>query len=188
MSKKEKIAISYMGIVLAIVYFLVVVGYFLIQTPLIFKCWEIMIMLSAPILLIVLLSILENAEESKKGWKIAAIAFMTCTTVITTVAHYTNIISSNVAKAEFQPNDTLAWGFFMGLAFIFTSLALPSKIAKLNKIKRTIMICGCLCLLGLIGPILNVMFLWLFAVVGYGIGTPIICIQLILFYKRQNLN
>jgi hypothetical protein len=188
MNKKEKIAISYVGIGLCIIYFLVVVTYFLTNSLLIFKFWEVMIMLSAPIMLVILVSILENAEENKKGWKIIAIAFMVCTTVITTVAHYTNVISNNITRMEFQPNDTLAWGFFMGLAFIFASLTLPSKIAELKKIKGLIMICGILCLLGLIGPITNIIFLWFISVAGYGIGTPIICAKMISFYKKQNLN
>lgn len=185
MSKKTKMVVAYIGIGLIIAYFLVVAGYFLSKSSLMFKCWEAMIMLSAPIMLVVLISILENADKNKKGLKTAAIAFMTCTTVITTTAHYPNVVSHNKIIMEFQLDDTLAWGFFMGLAFIFTSITLSSEILKLKRIKYTISVCGCLCLLGLLGPIFDITALWFIAVVGYGIGTPIICMQLISYYKSQ---
>ncbi len=175
-------AIAYAGITLTILYFMVVAAYFLTESTVMFKLWEAMIILSAPILLLILISVLEYADETKKSWKTAAISFMICTTVITASAHYSNIISSQETLTDFQPNDPLAWGFFMGLAFIFTSASLSSK---LRSVKYTLMICGCLCLVGLFGPILNVVPLWFVAVAGYGLGTPVICIQLLLYYKRR---
>ncbi len=182
MKQKAKVTIAYSGIVLAILYFAVVAGYFLTESTVIFKLWEAMIILSALILLLILISVLENADEDKKSWKIAAIAFMVCTTVITSAAHYSNIISLQGIIADFLPNDPLAWGFFMGLAFIFTSASLSSTF---KNIKYTSMICGCLCLIGFLGPILNVIPLWFVAVAGFVLGIPVICVQLLLFYKRQ---
>jgi hypothetical protein len=183
MSIKSKIAVAYTGIILIILYFFVVAGYFITESALAFKCWELMIMISAPILLVILIVILENADENKKGFKIASLVFMTGTTVITSVAHYSNIISNKNVTVQFQPNDSLAWGYFLGLAFIFASISLPSELTRLKKIKYTILVCGCLCLLGLLGPITHIDALWFIAVVGYGLGTPIICVQLIKFYK-----
>jgi hypothetical protein len=185
MCKEVKKAIAYTVISFTILYFLIVAGYFLTASEILFRCWEIMIILAAPIILILLISILENVDKDKNCFKTAAIAFMICTATITATAHYANVISRNEIIFEFQLNDSLAWGFFMGLAFIFTSIALTSEIPKLKKIKYTTLICGCLCLLGLIGPISDITVLWFVAVAGYGIGTPIICIQLILFYKNQ---
>lgn len=184
---KDKLAVAYTGIGLTILYFVVVAAYFLTESSLVFRCWEVMIMISASVILIVLISILENADESRKTLKAAAIAFMTCTVVITSTAHYASVISRNEITAEFHQNDPLAWGLFMGLAFILTSMALPSKNSKLKTIKYTTMICGCLCLLGLIGPMSNITALWFVAVAGYGIGTPVICVQLISFYRGQSL-
>ena len=177
--------VAYAGIGVIILYFLVVAGYFITGTALMFRFWEVMIIISAPVMLLVIISVLENADKSKNGLKTAAIAFMTCTTAITAAAHYSDVISRDVITVGMQINDSLAWGLFMGLTFIFTSIALPSKISKMKMIKYTSMICGCLCLLGLLGPVLNVEALWFIAVAGYGIGTPVICIQLLSFYKNQ---
>jgi cyanate permease len=95
-------------------------------------------------------------------------------------------ISRNEIIADFRANDPLAWGFFMGLAFIFTSLSLAVENPKIKKIKITAMVCGCLCLLGLLGPILDITSIWFIAVAGYGIGTPVICVLLLEFIKNQD--
>jgi len=185
MSKKAKANIAYSGIALAVLYFMVVAGYFMTKIDFLYRLWEAVTIMSAPIILMILISILEYAEQGKESWKIAAIAFMICTTVVTAIAHYPNIIAYREITADFQPNDSLAWGFFMGFSFIFTSISLSPKASSLRHVKSASMICGCLCLVGLLGPILNIIPLWFIAVAGYGFGTPVICIFMLSFYKNQ---
>jgi len=59
---------------------------------------------------------------------------------------------------------------------------------ELKKVKYTMLICGCLCIVGMSGPIFRNDLLWFIAVIGYAIGTPIICIQMIRFYVRLHAN
>ncbi|MDR0292586.1 MAG: hypothetical protein LBH95_00335 [Oscillospiraceae bacterium] len=183
MSKKAKSMIAYTGIGCILLYFIVVAGYFLTESRLMLKCWEAMIILSAPVMLLVIVSVLEHAGKDKTGFKTAALAFMTCAAAITAAVHYGNVISFEEITAELQTNDSLAWGFFVGLAFLFTAAALPPEIVKLRRIKYTAAVCGCLCLLGLSGPVTGAEALWFISVVGYGLGTPVICLQLLSFYK-----
>jgi len=75
----------------------------------------------------------------------------------------------------------------MGLAFICTSLVISNEY-NTKKLKVTVLVSGCLCLIGLIGPILNIEVLWFIAVAGYALGTPIICIELICLYKKKTTN
>lgn len=44
--------------------------------------------------------------------------------------------------------------------------------------------CLGMCLIGLMGPVFDIGVLWFIAVTGYGLGTPIICIELISLYKK----
>ncbi len=185
MSLKTRKIVAYSGIVLAVVYFMVVVGYFFTKTPLMSKVWEALIILSAPIMLLVLLSIFENVEVSTKSWKTAAVVFMACTTVITSLVHFGSVLSIEQTMVSFSVNDSLAWGLFMGLAFIFSSCAVPADLSKMKAIRITLLICGGLCLLGLSGPISGVEPLWFIAVAGYGVGTPVICVQLLSLYKKE---
>jgi len=76
--------------------------------------------------------------------------------------------------------DYLAWGLFMGLAFIFSGFFITLSI----KLKYFLWLCGCLCLIGFLGVIVNGN-IWYVAPFGYGIGTAIMCIK-ILLVKYEN--
>lgn len=76
--------------------------------------------------------------------------------------------------------DYLGWGLFMGLAFIFSYFYVKSY----TKIKQLFLLSGILCLIGFFGVIINEN-LWYIAPFGYGIGTAIICIKLLMI-KYEN--
>ena len=164
--------------------------------------WEVGIILGAPVMLVVLLSILENTNDNIKSWKFMSVAFMTCTIALTWLVHFVNLTvfmpmaANGIIVQDYfifgqwpsvpMAIEYLAWGGGMGLAFIFGAFALSTESIYLKGIKHTMIVAGCLCLLGLFGVILIDDLLWLIAPVGYCIGTPIICIQLISFYKKRN--
>ena len=66
--------------------------------------------------------------------------------------------------------DYIAWGFFMGLAFIALFLGVKDKTMKIISAS-----CGILCLCGFIGSFFSDS-LWYIAPLGYGIGFLIMCI------------
>ena len=73
--------------------------------------------------------------------------------------------------------DYLAWGLFMGLAFL--CLGIPVVVSN-DKAKRRIrivtLINGVLCLIGFIGAIFINENIWYVAPMGYGLGLLILCI------------
>lgn len=75
--------------------------------------------------------------------------------------------------------DYLAWGFFMGLAFLCLGIAIKNKDKTKRSIKTTLLTCGILCLIGFFGSIFINENIWYAAPMGYGIGTIIICIQML---------
>lgn len=189
MTNRHKTIIAFTGIGITLLYFVVVTGYFIVQTPIMFRLWEVLIILSAPVILLVLIALLDSADTTKAGYKMAAIAFMACATAVTAAAHYPNVISRSEVAAGMIPNDILAWGLFLGLAFLFTSAALPTPSShaqpsrQVARLKLVTAICGSLCLLGLLGPILNIELLWFIAVLGYGLGVPVICVMLLRLWR-----
>lgn len=184
MNKSTKIGIAIMALVLIIIYFAVVVVFFMTQSLVVFKLWEILILISAPVVLLLLLALLTDTEYEKRGFAIASISFMICATVITSLAHYENIVSRELVAAKFQPGDPLAWGYFTGLAFLLGSMAISEDRRK-RGMKRTLLVGGILCLLGLAGPITGIDPLWFIAVAGYGLGTPVLSVQLIKYNKSS---
>lgn len=126
---------------------------------------------------------------------------MGCTILLTSVAHFTSItvtrqlITDGVnvptyLQIGYWPSlemsiDYLAWGLFMGLAFITTGMALKQSTSVKSKLRITLYLCGCLCLLGLLGTVIINENCWYLAPLGYGLGTIIICIEMIIIERKN---
>lgn len=190
----KKIAI--IGVSTCILYF-ISVGLFLItKEEAALTIWELMTFLSAPVELLVLLE-LSNLVNATAIYKNAMLVFMACACALTSVAHIVNItvtrrlISEGINVPEyfrigFWPSvemaiDYLAWGFFVGLAFLCIGFATNSKDKQKLMIKVTVLVCGMLCLSGFFGAIFINENLWYVAPMGYGLGSMIICIQMMRF-------
>lgn len=131
-------------------------------------------------------------------WKHLTYVFTACCLLLTVSAHFLNIAVTNIlihngikVPVYFQigqwPSvvmaaDYLAWGLFLGLAFITAAIAI-SNIKPLRKMRKTVLACGVLCLIGFIGPVVNNQNIWFIAVAGYTLGIVIISIELIRFNR-----
>ena len=190
----KKIAI--IGVFTCILYF-ISVGLFLItKEEAALTIWELMTCLSAPVELLVL-SELSNLVNATAIYKNAMLVFMACACALTSVAHIVNIavtrrlINEGINVPEyfrigFWPSvemaiDYLAWGFFVGLAFLCIGFATNSKDKQKLMIKVTVLVCGMLCLSGFFGAIFINENLLYVAPMGYGLGSMIICIQMMRF-------
>ena len=190
----KKIAI--IGVFTCILYFISVGLFLLTKEEAALTTWELMTCLSAPIELLVL-SELSNLVNATAIYKNAMLVFMACACALTSVAHIVNItvtrrlISEGINVPEyfrigFWPSvemaiDYLAWGFFVGLAFLCIGFATNSKDKQKLMIKVTVLVCGMLCLSGFFGAIFINENLWYVAPMGYGLGSMIICIQMMRF-------
>jgi cyanate permease len=79
--------------------------------------------------------------------------------------------------------EYLGWGIFLGLAFLFSSFGIENK-QELKSLKITLFVCSYLCIIGFFGWLIYEN-LWYIASLGYGIGTLIICVELLLYEKRK---
>ncbi len=185
-----------MGIITCILYF-ISVGLFLItKTEIALTVWEFMTVLSAPIVFFVLLEI-STVLAITSTYQKAMLAFMSSTCSLTGVAHIVNITVTRVLIREgldvptyfqigYWPSvemaiDYLAWGFFTGLAFLCLGIAIKDKDKLKCSIKAILLTCGILCFIGFFGTVFINENIWYVAPMGYGIGTMIICIQMLKF-------
>ena len=188
--------ISVIGVFTCILYFISVGLSLITKEEAALTIWELMTFLSAPVELLVLLD-LSNLVNATAIYKNAMLVFMACACALTSVAHIVNItvtrrlISEGINVPEyfrigFWPSvemaiDYLAWGFFVGLAFLCIGFATNSKDKQKLIIKVTVLVCGMLCLSGFFGAIFINENLWYVAPMGYGLGSMIICIQMMRF-------
>lgn len=194
---KNKIAI--MGILDVCIYAVTVALYLIFKSDMLLTLWEVVTFLSSPIMLVILLEIFKNSNPAMSVFKSLTVVFMTGTIILTSVAHFVNITVTRKLIAEgvhiptyFQigcwPSvemalDYLAWGFFMGLAFIATACSLYTAGNAFRKLKIVLLVCGSLCLLGFFGTTLINENLWYLAPLGYGVGTIIVCIEMLKVLK-----
>ena len=180
------------GIITVIMYFLSVGGFLTCKTDASLTFWEMMTVISGPIVLLVLLETSHRLSTPDINRR-AMVAFMACVCALTGAAHIVNITVTRRLMQEgvavplyFQigqwPSvemavDYLAWGLFMGLAFL--CLGIPVVVSN-DKAKRRIrivtLINGVLCLIGFIGAIFINENIWYVAPMGYGFGLLILCI------------
>ncbi len=190
MTKKVSLA----GMITCVLYFLSMGLFLVAKTEISLTIWEMMTVISGPIVLIVLIALAE-AVATPPNYQKAMIAFMSCACALTGAAHIINISVTRALIREgidvpsyFQigcwPSvemaaDYLAWGFFTGLAFLCVSLPLRSTDRAKQRIKLVSLLCSVLCIVGFIGGTFINENLWYIAPMGYGIGLLILCVLML---------
>ena len=183
--------LPFIGIITVILYFLSVGSFLVSKTETALTIWEMMTVISGPIVLLILLET-SRRLATPDIYRMAMVAFLACVCALTGVAHIVNITVTRRLMQEgvavplfFQigqwPSvemavDYLAWGLFMGLAFL--CLGVPAvSIDKAKRGIRTVsLINGILCLTGFIGAVFINENIWYLAPVGYGFGLLILCV------------
>lgn len=183
-----------MGIIICMLYFISVGLFLLTQSEWALTGWEFMTIVGAVAELFVLIEI-SSIFEAAFIRKAAMLVFMGCACALSGGAHIVNItvtrrlIREGVSVPEYfrigcwpsveMAVDYLAWGFFVGLAFLTISLGI--RVADRQKKILHVMtaICGFLCLTVFFGAITINENLWYIAPMGYGVGVLILCIQML---------
>lgn len=186
------------GVITCVLYFMAVIMFLITKKELALTIWEILTIIGALVLLVVLneLAILLNIESK---YRTVMLAFISCTCALTGLAHIVNITVTrkliadginvpNYFRIGYWPSvemavDYLAWGLFMGLAFLSLGVAINRNNKLYISMKILVLICGFLCLTGFIGAVFINENLWYLAPLGYGFGSILICIRMMRMKK-----
>ncbi len=183
--------IHLIGIIDVMLYFVSVGAFLITKADVALTIWELMTVISGPIVLLVLLELSHRLSAPDLNRR-AMLVFMACTCALTGAAHIVNITVTRRLMSEgvevplyFQigqwPSvemavDYLAWGFFMGLAFICLGLPIASTDKSARSLKMISLVNGILCLLGFVGALFINENIWYLAPMGYGFGLLVLCI------------
>lgn len=184
--------ISIIGILTVIVYFASVGGFLITQTEIALTIWEMMTILSGPVVFVVLQEFSQYLGTPDLLRR-AMSGFLSCVCALTGGSHIINItVTRRLIREEVEvplyyqighwPStqmaiDYLAWGFFMGLAFICLGLPFSSRDKAAHRMKIFLLINGTLCFAGLIGALFVNENIWYLAPMGYGFGLLILCVM-----------
>lgn len=199
--KLEK-KISYIGIVTCILYFAGVMLFLVTKTEIALTIWELLTIIGGPAILIVLIA-LAKLMNIAKVYNDIMLVFLSCTCALTGAAHIVNITVTRKLMADgvnvpdyfkigYWPSvemavDYLAWGLFMGLAFLAVGVGIKPENRMSSSMRKLVLICGSLCLIGFLGTVFINVNIWYVAPLGYGFGTILICIQMLRISKANRL-
>ena len=191
--------IAVLGIILCSIYFIVTLGLILTSSQIMLTALELVTMVSGILMIFLVLANPFSQSEKMIIYKIICIICSASCMILTNVVHMVNLtVTEQLLKKGIDipyylligkwPSvvmaiDYLAWGLFMGMAFLFSSFGIE-KEREFKNIKITLLVCGCLCFVGFFGAILINHNLWYIAPLGYGIGTMLICFELLILNKR----
>ena len=191
--------ISIIGIILICIYYFVVINFVTTGSENWLVVFEVLTIISGFYFIFFIMVMPFSHNEKYKNIRLLAIIFVSTLMIFTTIAHTISLNSIYNIKngidipdylyigkhsSYITPIEYLGWGIFLGLAFLFSFLGIENG-QKTKSLKITLLVCAFLCFLGFGGWLIINENLWYIASMGYGIGTVVICIELLLYEKGK---
>lgn len=153
---------------------------------------EILTLLSAVPIVTLMAAVLSEAPESRRALGLAALAFATLCAGVTSTVHFVELSAARqlgqggiVWPSRVYAAELMAWDVFLGLALLFASPLFHRNRLE-RRVRSLLLLCGTLCLVGAIGPLVGNMRVQLVGVLGYAVVLPVVCVFLAkVFAGRQ---
>jgi hypothetical protein len=153
---------------------------------------EMLTLLVAPVLLVMMAAIHGRAPQVLKTVSSLAFAFMALATGVTGVVHFVALTATRqlgtallVWPSSAYAAELLAWDGFLGLALVCAALTFQSA-GRERHVRRGFLVCGLLCLLGLVGPAVGNMRVQLIGVFAYGALLPGVCLLVSRLFRADD--
>ena len=152
---------------------------------------EILTLVAAPLMLVMMAAIQGRATGNRKTVGTIAFAFMILMTGMTSAVHFVELTSmrqlgsaSLVWPSPAYAVELLAWDVFLGLSLVFAAFTFEDS-GRERRVRRGLLVCGILCLVGVVGPVVGNMRLQLVGVFAYGGVLPVVCLLLSRFFRDE---
>ena len=153
---------------------------------------ELLTMISAPLLLVMMAALHSRAPSDSATASSIALAFMILAVGTTCAVHFVELTALRqlgtaglIWPSLAYALELLAWDMFLGLSLVFAAAAFRRAI-KGQAIARGLMLSGCLCLFGLVGPATGNMRLQFIGVLGYAGVLPVVCLMVARFFRADS--
>lgn len=145
---------------------------------------ETLTLIAAPFMLVMMAAIHGRASSDHKTAGAVAFAFMVLAAGTTSAVHFVELTAMRqLGSAELVwPSpayalELLAWDVFLGVSLVFAAFTFEDS-GRERRVRRGLLACGILCLLGVAGPAVGNMRLQLVGIFGYGVVFPLVCLLL----------
>ncbi len=153
---------------------------------------EVLTVISALLLLVLMSAVHAYASPEHKTYSLIAFALMTLTAGLTSVVHFVELtalrqlrIAGIVWPSIAYAVELFAWNFLLGLSLLFASRVFV-RGERAAGVRRGLMLCGALCLVGTIGPAVGHMRLQLIGVFGYAAVLPVVCFMVARLFRAES--
>jgi hypothetical protein len=146
----------------------------------------------APFMVALMIAVYACAPVRLRALSLTAVGWMMMLAALTMTVHFVELtFVRRIDPAElpgfdrllnFQwpsllyATDIVAWDLFLGLALLFAAPVFTG--ARYRWARRGLLVSGALCLLGLVGPIFNVLAWRGIGIFGYAVVFPVTCLAL----------
>ncbi len=142
---------------------------------------EVLTLLSAVPIVTLMAAIVGEAPASRRSFGLVALSFATLCAGVTGTVHFVELTAARqlgegslVWPSRVYAAELMAWDVFLGVALLFAS-----PLFRRNRLERRarvlLLLCGTLCLVGALGPLIGNMRVQLVGVLGYAIVLPVVC-------------
>ena len=145
---------------------------------------EVLTLVAAPLMLVMMSAVHRRASDDRKPLSVIAFTFMTLMAGTTSAVHFVELTALRqlgsaglVWPSAAYALELLAWDVFLGISLVCAAFAFENS-GRERSVRRGLLACGTLCLLGVAGPAVGNMRLQLMGVFAYGGMFPFVCLVL----------
>jgi hypothetical protein len=143
-----------------------------------------------PLTIVMMAAVHTHASPEWKTNTVVALAFVVLPTGVTSSVHFVQLTALRqlgsaglVWPSPMYAAELLAWDVFLGLALLFAAPMFRGDRLQ-NTLRRMMLACGALCVVGVFGPVTGDLRFQFIAIVGYGLVFPAVCLFLALLFRR----
>jgi hypothetical protein len=152
---------------------------------------ELLTLVVALLMVVMMAAIHGRAPSNRKTVSSLAFAFMILTAGVTSAVHFVTLTATRQlgSAALVWPSpayalELLGWDVFLGLSLVFAALTFEDS-GREGRVRRSLLFCGLICLLGAAGPATGHMRLQFIGVFGYGGILPFVSLLVFNLFRRE---
>jgi uncharacterized membrane protein len=138
-----------------------------------------------------IVALLDRARAAQRLAGTVAVVFAALFAGTTSAVHFVGLTAGRQAgggllvwPSTAYALELLAWDVFLGVALVAAAATVEGR-GRAQAARRGLLVCGGLCLVGTVGPVVGNMRLQLVGVVGYAVVLPIVAVLLLRLFAAE---
>ena len=153
---------------------------------------EVLILVMAPVMVVLMAAVHACAPAHLRMFSLVAFGWMLVAACLTMTVHVVELVVARRVEPEAVPGfarlfdfawpsmlyavDIVAWDLLLGLSLVFAAVVFTGP--RYRAARRGLLVSGVLCLIGLVGPAIDVLAWRGIGILGYVVAFPVACVAL----------